>query len=88
MSDLAHPVYGRSGLSDRERMALAWGAINLVVEVEGLPEQDAADLLDLAAETGESHVVGDRNVVAMVIYGHVLVVVERWRLRAAVAAAN
>jgi hypothetical protein len=62
---LAHPVYGRSGLSDAERSLLVYITLRHVAAELHISDQEAADLLDSYAETGQSHIVGDRRVVSM-----------------------
>jgi hypothetical protein len=79
---LAHPVYGRSGLTDAERSLLACVTLRHVADELDISDQDAADLLDSYAETGESHIVGDRLVVSIVVGGRELVRVDRAWLRA------
>jgi hypothetical protein len=89
MSDLIRSATGYpSGLSDVERRALIRLGIAYVAEVEGVGDQDAADLLDLAGDTGDARIIGNRHMVSLQLYGYLLVVVERWRLRGAVAAGN
>lgn len=84
MSDepLAHPVYGRSGLTDAERSLLAYVTLRHVAAELHISDQTAADLLDSYAETGDSRIVGDRQVVAVVVDGQELVRVDRAWLRA------
>jgi hypothetical protein len=78
---LAHPVWGRSGLTDAERSLLAYVTLRHVAAELAISDQAAADFLDSYAETGDSRIVGDRRVVAMVVDGHELVRVDRAWLR-------
>jgi hypothetical protein len=79
---LAYPVGGRSGLTDAERSVLAYVTLRHVAAELAISDQAAADLLDSYAETGDSRIVGDRRVVAMVVAGRELVRVDRAWLRA------
>jgi hypothetical protein len=79
---LAHPVWGRSGLTDAERSLLAYVTLRHVAAELAISDHCAADFLDSYAERGASHIVGDRHVVAMVVDGHELVRVDRAWLRA------
>jgi hypothetical protein len=79
---LARPVYGRSGLTDAERRVLAYIILRHVAAELAISDQEAADLLDSYAENGESHIVGDRRMVSIVVDGHELVRVDRAWLRA------
>jgi hypothetical protein len=79
---LAYPVGGRSGLTDAERSVLAYVTLRHVAAELAISDQAAADLLDSYAETGDSRIVGDRHVVAMVVAGRELVRVDRAWLRA------
>jgi hypothetical protein len=79
---LTHPVYGRSGLTDPERRVLAYIILRHVADELHISDQEAADLLDSYAENGESHIVGDRQVVSIVVDGLELVRVNRAWLRA------
>jgi hypothetical protein len=78
---LAHPVYGRSGLSDAERSLLVYITLRHVAAELHISDQEAADLLDSYAENGESHIVGDRRVVSMRVDSRELVRVDRAWLR-------
>jgi hypothetical protein len=53
-----------------------------VADELAISDQAAADLLDSYAETGESRIVGDRQVVAVVVDGQELMRVDRAWLRA------
>jgi hypothetical protein len=79
---LAHPVYGRSGLTDAERSLLVYVTLRHVAAELAISDQEAADLLDSYAENGSSRIVGDRQVVAVVVDGQELVRVDRAWLRA------
>ena len=79
---LARPVYGRSGLTDPERSVLVYITLRHVAAELHISDQEAADLLDSYAERGVSHIVGDRQVVSMVVDGLELVRVDRAWLRA------
>jgi hypothetical protein len=79
---LAHPVYGRSGLTDAERRVLAYVTLRHVADELAISDQEAADLLDSYAENGASHIVGDLAVASVVVDGHELVRVDRAWLRA------
>ena len=79
---LAHPVYGRSRLSDAERSLLAYVTLRHVAAEIHISDQEAADLLDSYGERGVSHIVGDRQVVSMRVDGRELVRVDRAWLRA------
>ena len=79
---LARPVWGRSGLTDAERSLLAYVTLRHVADELAISDQEAADLLDSYAETGDSLIVGDRLVVAVVVDGRELVRVDRAWLRA------
>ena len=85
-SQFATPVLGSSGLSDAERAAVIRMAVAVVAAAEDLPPEDAADVLDRAAETGHAHLAGDDRSVALTLDGEVLLAVDRDELRAAVAA--
>jgi hypothetical protein len=79
---LAHPVWGRSGLTDAERSLLASVTLRHVAAELAISDQEAADLLDSYAETGDCLIVGDRLVVAVMVDGRELVRVDRAWLRA------
>lgn len=82
MSEYARPVYGRSGLTDDERQILVLITLRHVANELAITEQDAADLLDAYAETGDSRICGDQRWVSIVVDGQELVRVERAWLRA------
>lgn len=81
-SQLAVPVRGVSGLTDRERALLLADAVDAVAQHDGLSHEAAADLLDRAAETGRAHLAGDDHAVAVTLDGEVVVQVDRDELRA------
>jgi hypothetical protein len=61
---------------------LAYVTLRHVAAELDISDQAAADFLDSYAETGDSLIVGDRLMVAMVVAGHELVRVDRAWLRA------
>jgi hypothetical protein len=86
-SQLAVPITGVSGLSDRERALLVGDAIDAVADRDGLTPEDAACLLGRAAADGTLHLDGDREQVDVLLDGRRLLRVDRDELRAAAAVA-
>jgi hypothetical protein len=70
-----------SGLTDRERWLLMRLAIANLCRQTGCTEEDAAAALGHFADLGESHIVGDRRDVYLVVCGAVHIHAERAWLR-------
>jgi hypothetical protein len=70
-----------SGLTDRERWLLMRLAIENLVRQSGCDELTAAAALDEFAARGESHIVGDRRDVYVVVCGAVHIHAARDWLR-------
>jgi hypothetical protein len=79
---MAHPVYGKSGLTDDERQIILRITMRHVADELSITDQEAADLLDAYAETGDSQIFGDQQQVSMVVDGIELVRFSRAWLRA------
>jgi hypothetical protein len=85
MSTLVTAVYGAaSNLTDAERAVLLRSAVANLADSEGIGEQEAAAVLDRAAETGDVHLAGDAHQVEVTVYGQAVVEISRADLRALV----
>jgi hypothetical protein len=82
LSEMAHPVHGKSGLTDQERQIILYVTMRAVADRLGVSDQEAADILDSYAETGDSSIIGDQQQVSMVVDGIELVRFDRAWLRA------
>jgi hypothetical protein len=71
-----------SGLTDSERRTIMVITMRAVADRLGISDQEAADLLDSYAETGDSFLMGDQREVSMVVDGIELVRFSRAWLRA------
>jgi hypothetical protein len=71
-----------SGLTDDERRIILCITMRAVADRLGISDQEAADLLDSYAETGDSKIIGDQQQVSMVCGGVELVRFSRAWLRA------
>lgn len=82
MSEYISRAYGKSGLTDDERRIVLHITLRHVADLLGISDQEAADLLDGYAETGDSGLIGDQQQVSMVVDGIELVRFSRAWLRA------
>ena len=87
MSDepLTHPIYGVSGLTDPERLALARAAVNAVADRLGITDEQAATFLGSLEGEQASQIVGDQYEVSVYLNGRPLFLpITRARLRGVV----
>ena len=87
MSDepLTHPVYGVSGLTDPERLALARAAVDAVADRLGITDEQAAKFLESFEGEHASHIIGDKHEVSVYLNGRPLFPpITRARLRGVV----
>jgi hypothetical protein len=87
MSDepLTHPVYGVSGLTDPERLALARAAVDAVAARLGISDEQAVKFLESLEGEHASHIIGDEHEVSVYLNGRPLFPpITRARLRGVV----
>jgi hypothetical protein len=82
---LARPVYGRSGLTNPERLALARAAVDVVADRLGITDEQAATFLKSLEGQQASHIIGDQYEVSVYLAGRPLFPpITRARLRGVV----
>jgi hypothetical protein len=82
---LTHPVYGVSGLTDPERLALARAAVDAVAARLGISDEQAAKFLESFEGEHASHIIGDQHEVSVYLNGRPLFPpITRARLRGVV----
>jgi hypothetical protein len=82
---LTHPVYGVSGLTDPERLALARAAVDAVADRLGITDEQAAKFLGSLEGEHASHIMGDQHEVSVYLNGRPLFPsITRARLRGVV----
>jgi hypothetical protein len=82
---LTHPVYGVSGLTDPERLALARAAVDAVADRLGISDTQAAKFLGSLEGEQASHIMGDQHEVSVYLNGRPLFPpIPRARLRGVV----
>jgi hypothetical protein len=82
---LTHPVYGVSGLTDPERLALARAAVDAVAARLGISDEQAVKFLDSFEGEHASHIIGDKHEVSVYLNGRPLFPpITRARLRGVV----
>jgi hypothetical protein len=87
MSDepLTHPVYGVSGLTDPERLALARAAVDAVADRLGITDEQAVKFLKSLEGEHASHIIGDEHEASVYLNGRPLFPpITRARLRGVV----
>jgi hypothetical protein len=79
---LTYPVYGVSGLTDPERLALARAAVDAVADRLGITDEQAAKFLGSLEGEQASHIMGDQHEVSVYLNGRPLFPpITRARLR-------
>jgi hypothetical protein len=82
---LTHPVYGVSGLTDPERLALARAAVDAVADRLGISDTQAVKFLQSLEGEHASHIIGDKHEVSVYLNGRPLFPpITRARLRGVV----
>ena len=82
---LTHPVYGVSGLTDPERLALARAAVDAVAARLGISDEQAVKFLESFEGEHASHIIGDEHEVSVYLNGRPLFPpITRARLRGVV----
>jgi hypothetical protein len=82
---LTRPVYGVSGLTDPERLALARAAVDAVADRLGITDEQAAKFLGSLEGEHASQIIGDQYEVAVYLNGRPLFgPITRARLRGVV----